>query len=96
MLDHTGLAASNWDATASTTTRKRPLEANLGETNGVTIKRKAKKRYGKVLIFKRVHQIVEINFYSSVEDVKCWVCGDVSSGFHYGADTCEACKLFFM
>lgn len=26
---------------------------------------------------------------------KCWVCGDGSSGNHYGALTCEACKLFF-
>lgn len=25
----------------------------------------------------------------------CSVCGDTSSGFHYGAETCEACKLFF-
>jgi len=46
MLDNTGLAANHWDATASAT-RKRPLEVNLDVTNGVTIKRKAKKRYGK-------------------------------------------------
>lgn len=26
---------------------------------------------------------------------KCMVCGGESSGFHYGADTCEPCKLFF-
>lgn len=25
----------------------------------------------------------------------CLVCGDVSSGFHYGAEVCSACKLFF-
>lgn len=25
----------------------------------------------------------------------CWVCGSTSSGNHYGAITCEACKLFF-
>lgn len=29
------------------------------------------------------------------EDIKCEICGDNSSGFHYGAHTCEACKLFF-
>lgn len=29
------------------------------------------------------------------DDVKCEICGDMSSGFHYGAFTCEACKLFF-
>lgn len=29
------------------------------------------------------------------DEFKCWVCGDTSSGNHYGALTCEACKLFF-
>lgn len=29
------------------------------------------------------------------DEFKCWVCGDKSSGNHYGALTCEACKLFF-
>lgn len=28
-------------------------------------------------------------------DYRCEVCGDLSSGYHYGAFTCEACKLFF-
>ena len=23
----------------------------------------------------------------------CRVCGDKASGFHYGANTCEACKV---
>ena len=25
----------------------------------------------------------------------CSVCNDVSSGYHYGASTCEGCKSFF-
>jgi hypothetical protein len=29
------------------------------------------------------------------DEFKCWVCGEQSSGNHYGALTCEACKLFF-
>jgi hypothetical protein len=28
-------------------------------------------------------------------ETRCMVCGDASSGFHYGANVCEACKLFF-
>lgn len=28
-------------------------------------------------------------------DIFCSVCGNKSSGFHYGSFTCEACKLFF-
>nr|ASL70562.1 nuclear receptor [Brachionus plicatilis] len=33
--------------------------------------------------------------YKRYDEFKCWVCGDQSSGNHYGALTCEACKLFF-
>jgi hypothetical protein len=29
------------------------------------------------------------------ESFDCLVCGDNSSGYHYGAHVCEACKLFF-
>lgn len=25
----------------------------------------------------------------------CRICGDKASGFHYGANTCEACKVVF-
>jgi hypothetical protein len=34
--------------------------------------------------------------FKRYDHLKCVVCGDVSSGFHYGAYTCEACKLFFI
>jgi hypothetical protein len=46
MLENTGLAANNWNATVNVS-QKRSLEANLDMTNGVTKKRKAKKRHGK-------------------------------------------------
>ena len=26
----------------------------------------------------------------------CWVCGDIGSGYHYNAYTCESCKAFFV
>lgn len=34
--------------------------------------------------------------FKRYDHLKCVVCGDISSGFHYGAYTCEACKLFFI
>ena len=43
-------------------------------------------------------QAQQIQIYSKQkknDDLKCRVCGDQSSGNHYGALTCEACKLFF-
>ena len=24
----------------------------------------------------------------------CRICGEIASGFHYGANTCEACKVY--
>ena len=44
------------------------------------------------------NQAQQIQIYSKQkknDDLKCRVCGDQSSGNHYGALTCEACKLFF-
>lgn len=29
------------------------------------------------------------------EKRRCLVCGDASSGYHYGVNSCEACKAFF-
>lgn len=33
--------------------------------------------------------------FKRYENLDCAICGDKSSGYHYGAYTCEACKLFF-
>jgi hypothetical protein len=30
---------------------------------------------------------------SSILNIPCLVCGDQSSGLHYGVDTCEGCKV---
>ena len=32
---------------------------------------------------------------SNDEESLCAVCDEVSSGYHYGAYTCEGCKSFF-
>ena len=41
----------------------------------------------------RTPLVLEVGPREVVRRIPCVVCGRLSSGFHYGADTCSACKV---
>ena len=41
-------------------------------------------------------EVSENQTKTSKKEIQCEICGASSCGYHYGAFTCEACKLFFV